>query len=403
MTGPAADPAATPATGPASEPPAPDASAPAADAAAPRPPRPPWQRVLARLMVVARPVLLVLAVGGIVYIVLGNWDEVAKTLDELPWYSVACSGFVLLVGMFVGTLSWQQLVDGMGKPIGVLKGAQIQLVSQLGKYVPGSVWTYVLQLELGRKAQVSRARIFTASLLYVIISVVTALLLGVLALPVVLKDAPGAAWAFLLLPIGFAGLHPKVLARTGEFTLRLLKRPPVKLRLTWGLVGRSAGLASFAYVLFGVHLWILARGVAPADLQQLLLCIGAIAVGLTAGVFAFVLPSGAGVREIVLVAALATTMPRGQAVALALVSRILFTVADLVSAGIAALLARHVLKDPADPTATDRADAIAHKATRVDPEPEPHADPEPHPEPDPERGPRPDAAPDPAPDERGTR
>ncbi|MGR7000373.1 hypothetical protein ACU686_23825 [Yinghuangia aomiensis] len=267
MTGPAADPAATPTTGPASEPPAPAASE---GAAAPRPPRPPWQRVLARLMVVARPVLLVLAVGGIVYIVLGNWDEVAKTLDELPWYSVACSGFVLLVGMFVGTLSWQQLVDGMGKPIGVLKGAQIQLVSQLGKYVPGSVWTYVLQLELGRKAQVSRARIFTASLLYVIISVVTALLLGVLALPVVLKDAPGAAWAFLLLPIGFAGLHPKVLARTGEFTLRLLKRPPVKLRLTWGLVGRSAGLASFAYVLFGVHLWILARGVAPADLQQLL-------------------------------------------------------------------------------------------------------------------------------------
>ncbi|MDI2127390.1 lysylphosphatidylglycerol synthase transmembrane domain-containing protein [Yinghuangia seranimata] len=302
-----------------------------------------WLGRVGKLVALLRPLLLVLAVGGIAYIVLRHWSDVAATLRELPWYAVAVSGAVLLVGMAVGVLAWQVLVDSMGRPVGFRTGAQIQLVSQLGKYVPGSVWSYVLQLELGRKAQVSRARLFTATILHVIISIVVSMLLGILALPVLLDDAPGVAWVFVLLPVGFVALSPAVLARAGELVLRLLRRPPVKLRLTWGVVGRVAGLSGLGYSLFGLHLWILARAVAPAHLGQLLLCVGAIAVGLTAGVFAFVLPSGAGVREIVIVASLATTMPRGQAVALALVSRILFTVADLVSAAVAALLARGVL------------------------------------------------------------
>lgn len=292
-----------------------------------------------------RPVLLAAAVGGIAYVVLRHWSEVATTLRELPWYAVALSGLLVMVGMVAGTLAWQAVVDSMGKPIGFRKGAQIQLVSQLGKYVPGSVWSYVLQLELGRKARVSRARLFTASLLHVAVSVVVSLLLGLLALPVLVSDAPNAAWVFVLLPVGFVMLHPRFLARAGQFTLRLLKRPPVRLRLTWRLVGRTAGLAALAYAIFGLHLWILARAVAPADAGTLLLCVGAISIGLTSGVFAFVLPSGAGVREIVIVASLASTMPRGQAVALALVSRLLFTVADLVCAALAALMARRLLRE----------------------------------------------------------
>ncbi|UGQ09789.1 flippase-like domain-containing protein [Yinghuangia sp. ASG 101] len=345
MTGPGKPPADTAAHSPAKD------GAPAARSRT-------WTRRFTRVVAWLRPVLLVAAVGGIAYIVLRHWSEVAATLRELPWYAVAFSGVLIMVGMVAGTLAWQAVVDSMGKPIGLRKGAQIQLVSQLGKYVPGSVWSYVLQLELGRKARVSRARLFTASLLHVAVSVVVSLLLGILALPVLLSDAPNAAWLFVLLPVGFVMLHPRFLAGAGQFTLKLLKRPPVRLRLTWGTVGRTAGLAGLAYVLFGLHLWILARAVAPADAGTLLLCVGAISIGLTCGVFAFVLPSGAGVREIVIVASLASAMPRGQAVALALVSRLLFTVADLLCAAVAALLARRLLRedDTADVT-SGRADA----------------------------------------------
>jgi uncharacterized membrane protein YbhN (UPF0104 family) len=62
---------------------------------------------------------------------------------------------------------------------------------------------------------------------------------------------------------------------------------------------------------------------------------------MTAGLVAFVLPSGIGARELVIVGALAAVLPYGQALALALavVSRVLFTVVELASAAAATLAA----------------------------------------------------------------
>lgn len=311
--------------------------------ATPESPAKVWMRRAARLVAVARPFLLLLAIGGIAYMAYSHWGEVSDTLSEMPWYGVAASGISLLIGMAFGWLTWQTLVDSMGRPTGYAVGARIMLVSQLGKYLPGSVWAYVLQLELGRKAKVSRARLFTATLMHVAVSSIISLVLGLLALPLLLDETPQAAWIFLLVPVGLVWLHPRMLAKSGEFVLKLLRRPPVTLRLTWPLVAKLTGLTVLSYTFLGLHLWLLARSVSSADLPMILLCVGAIAVGLTLGVVAFILPSGAGVRELVIVAALASTMPRGEAVALALVSRLMFTAADLISAGVAALLGRRAL------------------------------------------------------------
>jgi hypothetical protein len=52
-----------------------------------------------------------------------------------------------------------------------------------------------------------------------------------------------------------------------------------------------------------------------------------------------VVPSGAGVREGLIVAALAGVMSAGEALGVAVVSRMVFTAADVLAAGIAALSA----------------------------------------------------------------
>ena len=54
------------------------------------------------------------------------------------------------------------------------------------------------------------------------------------------------------------------------------------------------------------------------------------------GLFFFLLPSGAGVRELIIVTALAPTIGSGQAIAIAAVSRVLIVVADLLTAAAAA-------------------------------------------------------------------
>jgi uncharacterized membrane protein YbhN (UPF0104 family) len=63
-------------------------------------------------------------------------------------------------------------------------------------------------------------------------------------------------------------------------------------------------------------------------------------LAMTAGLVAFFLPSGIGARELVIVGGLATVLPYGQALALAVVSRLLFTLVELTSAGAAALVVK---------------------------------------------------------------
>jgi hypothetical protein len=72
----------------------------------------------------------------------------------------------------------------------------------------------------------------------------------------------------------------------------------------------------------------------------LLLCVGSMGLAMTAGLVAFVLPSGIGARELVIVGGLMAVLPYGQALALAVVSRLLFTVVELASAGAATLVVR---------------------------------------------------------------
>jgi uncharacterized membrane protein YbhN (UPF0104 family) len=65
-----------------------------------------------------------------------------------------------------------------------------------------------------------------------------------------------------------------------------------------------------------------------------------------------VFPSGIGAREVILVAALATTVPHGTAVALALTARVVTTVSDLAWGGIGLALGRSARRVPVAPPAT---------------------------------------------------
>src|SRR6266567_3201633 len=289
----------------------------------------------------ARRVLLVVVVAVALWTLVRNWPTVSATLKTVPWGITVFSQLAVIVGIIVGTLAWQTMLNGLGKPVSVLRGAQINLVGQLGKYVPGSLWAYLLQMELGRKAGVGRTRVFTASLIQVGVGLVSALMIGVLALPVMLRHTPGVRYLFILLPIGLVLLHPKILTKLTNLALKILRRAPLAEPLTYAVVLKSLALQLLSFACLGAHLFLLARAVGAAPgITGFLLCAGAISVGLTAGMFFFVLPSGAGIRDGVIVAVLISALPYSQALAFAVVSRVMFILADVITAGLAALLAR---------------------------------------------------------------
>lgn len=295
----------------------------------------------AKLLDVARWIAILAVVAFAANQLASNWDEFWLTLKDIAWPSSVLSLVALVVSILVSTYGWQVMVDDLGKPIGYLRGAQICLVGQLGKYVPGSVWAYLLQMELGRKAGVARARVFTGSLVQFGVGIVAALVLSILAMPAVFSNSPNALWLFVLLPAGLIALHPKILTWGTSLVLKTLRRPPLDHQLSWKTIGKVFGASILAFSFQGVHLWLLANSVGAPGFTGLVLCVGAMAIAMTSGTFAFILPSGAGVREVVMVAVLtASGLSVGQATAFAVASRVMFTVADLITAGGAALGAR---------------------------------------------------------------
>jgi glycosyltransferase 2 family protein len=119
--------------------------------------------------------------------------------------------------------------------------------------------------------------------------------------------------------------------------LRLFRRPPLEHQVTFLVVGKAVGWSLLAYVAYGLHLWVLVNSLVDPDFGTLILLTGAVSLGFTVGLIAFMFPSGFGVREAILIGAMALLLTVPQATAVSLISRAMFTAADLLAAGIAML------------------------------------------------------------------
>ena len=306
-----------------------------------------------RVLVAGAKILLALAIAGfIAYAVIGQWSQVRHAWLGLAWQSVLLSLVAAVAGMSANVMAWRASLRDLEYEVSFPVAARINFIGALGKYLPGSVWVYVMQMEFGRRAGLPRARAFLASVVAVGLGTAAALGIGTLALPSLLAGSrTGAGYSepvrfaiyvlLALVPVAVVCSIPQVLTRLIQLMLRVLRRAPLTHRLTWPGVLRVVGWATVAWLCFGAHLWLLANAQAAPGFRGLFLSFGAFPIAMTAGLFAIFAPSGLGVREAVLVAALVPVLPAsgaaGTALGIALASRMVFIVADLATAGVAAL------------------------------------------------------------------
>ena len=324
------------------------------------PPKPAWRaRVVTGIRIVAALAILFYLINTTVH----QWGEVKGVFHRLSWPTLILAFLAVLVGIGGNMMSWRSAIADVDHPLPVRTAAPIMLVGQLGKYLPGSVWAYVVQADLAKRAGVPRARAFTASLVSAGLGITIGLLLGTIGLPTAFEaakdDAHGVVGriafiaALIALPFALVCAHPWVLTRLMQLLLKILRRPPLDRPLSWRGVLGPGGWSAVAYLLIGTHLFFLAQGTAVHGFGGWLRCIGVMALALSVSVFVVIAPSGIGVREFLITIALGGG---GTALAIALASRLLFTVADMVAAGVAAAVGLHRLKMPAAETEEVTAD-----------------------------------------------
>ncbi|TDQ51930.1 lysylphosphatidylglycerol synthase transmembrane domain-containing protein [Actinorugispora endophytica] len=278
-------------------------------------------------------VLLVLGCAGLALYT--RWDEAGDALASLSPWLVAGSLAAALASLGAQMMAWRALLADLGSPLDVPVAARIMFVGQLGKYLPGSVWAFVAQVELARDLQVPRRRGITATVLAVAVTLTVNLLVAAVTLP--LSSAEAAQrwwWVLACAPLLAAALHPRVVTWLLHLALRLTGRsrdvPDEELeRISGRGMAASVGWTLAAWVPMGLHVWSLAAGVGGGP-GSLPIAMGAYALAWTLGVVVVLAPAGLGVREVVLVAALAPVLDPGSALVVAALSRLVMTAADVL-------------------------------------------------------------------------
>ncbi|WP_052432646.1 lysylphosphatidylglycerol synthase transmembrane domain-containing protein [Streptacidiphilus carbonis] len=290
---------------------------------------------------VVRVVFVLAAVGLGGYALASRWGEVKSGLSQLGWAALAGALAALLLASLTSMQAWRTLLAGFGSRPPLRGASQVFFVGQLGKYLPGSVWSVVAQMDLGRAYRIPPRRSASSAALAMLVSLASGLLCTACALPFLQGGSTGGyGWAFLAVPVILAALHPRLLNPLLDRLLRLARRPALEHRVSGRTVALSLCWSLLYWALTGLQIWILAVGMGAPMVKSLAPAVGGFAFAWSAGFLVIFAPAGAGVREVILVAMLSPVMDVGRATALALVSRVLTMVADLVAAAVAGWFGR---------------------------------------------------------------
>jgi glycosyltransferase 2 family protein len=288
-------------------------------------------------------VVLALGIGG--YAISARWGDIHRSLVRIGPLPAAGALLALLAMQFATLRAWQALLAGLGSPRAVRVAGRIFFIGQLGKYLPGSVWPILAQMELGASHRVPRTRSAAASVLTMLLSLLTGLLTALATLPFTARSTQ-YLWAFLAVPVLAACLHPRALNPLLRLAFRLARRPPLETPLRGPVLARALAWSLAAWVCNGLQIWLLTVKLGAPLWHAALLSLGGYAFAWCVGFLAVFAPAGAGIREVLLVAALAPVLGAGPATAVALVSRAVTTASDLIVAGAAAFRRPRVPRRP---------------------------------------------------------
>jgi hypothetical protein len=277
-----------------------------------------------------------LAVAFLTLAVVRQWDRIGPRLHEVTAATLGVSLLVVLAGLVATMLAWRALLADLGSRLPVAAVWQIFFAGQLGKYVPGSIWPVVMQMELGADHKVPRGRAAAASLVQMGLALATGALISVATVPFVVgRSATDLAWLTAVVVGSAVALHPRVANPVLDVAFRLVRRAPLERPLSWRGLLLASGYQSAGWLLFSVPVILVARDLGGSGARLAVLCVAAFISSWLAG-FLFVLaPAGAGVRETLMVALLGTTLTAAPALTVALISRLIMTIADVLVGGIA--------------------------------------------------------------------
>jgi len=287
---------------------------------------------------VLQAVVLVGAGYYLVSVAAPHWPAIRSR--DLAWRvgPLLTSAVLVFITLAVLLAAWTASLRWCAAPVRYRDAARIWFTANLARFIPGTVWQFASLAVMATRYRVTPLVATATVLLEQIVLLVTGLLVLAALTPAVLH---AAWWQTAFVVAAGLGAASLLLPRPGGRVGRWLERRFPGVQLLWsgvtpGRLGRFALLLVAPWLLYGVAFRLLALGLLgeAAGGQSWGFYIAAFTGSYVAGVIAVFAPAGLLVREAALIGVLAPALGSGDAVILAVASRIWLTALEVLAAAV---------------------------------------------------------------------
>ena len=263
----------------------------------------------------------------------GQWDAAGERLATIrpQWGPIALATVLVLATYVLLIDTWRRIVIAAGETLPFADAARIWFISNLGKYVPGKVWSIAAMSVMARERDVSPITAAGSSVLIQVVTVAAGtgvvLVAGAQAL-----DEPLAAASLGIGILTMLAVVPFALPAAGRLLASITGRPVAVPQISASTVWWATARSILSWIAYGIAFQFFVEGVLGSATGATSSYIAVYAASYIIGFLALFAPGGAVVRESAMVSGMLRLGLAGQADALvvAVASRLWLTVTELL-------------------------------------------------------------------------
>lgn len=273
-------------------------------------------------------VLAFFFIGKIIY---DQAPSVLPSIQSVQPVLVIAGLFSFLVFYFLRSFLWYRIIKGYGHKIPFKESSYMWSVSELKRYIPGNIWSFLGRAVLFSKHGVTKKQIGSGLIIEAELFILGSLVISLFALPFLILGyselighiAISLVGVILLLYISNRHIATTLPAKIRSVIHFLF--PPFSVAENFLLVL----ISSFALFFFGLGNYLVMSAAFGTDPQLLWQLVGVFVLAFVAGYLSIITPAGFGVREGIVIYALTKIVPSGLAAFAALFTRVVLIVSEV--------------------------------------------------------------------------
>ncbi len=274
-----------------------------------------------------------------------NWAEVTEFEWALDPFRIGVSLVLHLVTFALFSQVWRWLIGAYGHDVSLARSFRIAYLANLGRYVPGKIWTALGMVYLAKQEGISEreslsswivAQFYAITSSFALCALIAAFRPSILSdvTEIISKDVISGALIVVVIVTVALLSAPGIVERLVNFGLRLLKRELIVLKISRALSLRLLFGYLICWAMYGYAFWWFTTGISASADIPVLVGVGAFVIAYQIGYLALFAPGGIGVRELALAAVLGPFIGEA-AVAVAVAARLWNTSAEVLATVIA--------------------------------------------------------------------